>query len=315
MLRLRSPTRRAHPTAIALAAALTLVTAASAQRRPLPPPGAIAPPAAEAESGPDEAFDRLLTLPGRLVDVLYSGDALDRAARLQSRLEALHGLWQPLTRELLLWQGLAVQRETWERIAGGAPWGVPKEIETNRFAVAAQGDPATVEAMVALFGRPLPDPGGDPLIGTREEAGSLVAGDVLLQLRVARRFAATARLRGEAPWIEGVAAHLAARYAWESVEPDRVLEVVALLDRASLALGGPRRHRLEAYRDGLPLELDLWYQAQFVRGADAIWVEEGRRGVARLLTKWSRRGRVPAHTELEKKYPELAAWATAAFAP
>jgi len=315
VLRVRSSGRRRRVAATALAGALTLAAGAAAQRQPLPPPGAIEAPAAETGESADAAFDRLLTLPGRLVDVLYSGDALDRAARLQSRLEALHGLWQPLTREPLLWQGLALQRDAWDRIARGAPWGVPSEIESNRFAVAAQGDPATVAAMVGLFGRPLPDPGGDPLIGTREEAGSLVAGDVLLQLRVARRFASTARLRGEAPWIDAVLAHLAARYAWESVEPDRVLEVVSLLDRGSLEQGGLRSRPLDGYREGLPLDVDLWYQAQFVRGADAIWVEAGRRGTARALSKWSRRGHTVTRAELEKKYPGLVSWAATAFAP
>ena len=148
-----------------------------------------------------------------------------------------------------------------------------------------------------------------------EEAGSLVAGDVLLQLRAARRFASTARLRGEAPWIDALLAHLAARYAWESVEPDRVLEVVSLLDRGSLEQGGPRARPLDGYHEGLPPGADLWYEAQFVRGADAIWVEEGRRGTARALSKWSRRGRTITREELETKYPGLAAWTAAAFAP
>lgn len=308
------------PLALALAAA----PLAADSPRPLPRPGSVA--VAGPEGAPADPLAGLLTLPGRSVDVRYSGDSLDRAARLQSRLEALHGLWQPLTRRPLVLEGVAVTREDWERLqiarrvalrgdGSAAPWGLPVELGAGRFAVPARGDAESVAALVERFGRPLPDPGGEPLVGTREEAGSLIAGEVLLQVAAARRFVAVAGLEGDEPWIAAVLAHLAARYAWESVEPDRVLEVVALLDRLTLLHGGPRAHRLAGYRGALPEAQELWYEAQFVRGADAIWIVEGRRGTARRLERWAQRGKALERADLERAYPALLDWRSASFAP
>jgi len=306
---------------LSLALALAAAPLAAESPRPLPRPGSVA--VAGPEGATADPLAGLLTLPGRSVDVRYSSDSLDRAARLQSRLEALHGLWQPLTRRPLIFEGVAVTRDDWQRLelakrlapGRASDWGLPVELGAGRFVVPARGDAESVAALVARFGRPLPDPGGDPLVGTREEAGSLIAGEVLLQLGAARRFVAVAGLDGEEPWIAGVLAHLAARYAWESVEPDRVLEVVALLDRLILLHGGPRAHRLAAYRTGLPESQELWYEAQFVRGADALWIVEGRRGAARKLERWARRGKPIARADLERDYPALVAWQDASFAP
>jgi hypothetical protein len=181
--------------------------------------------------------------------------------------------------------------------------------------VPASGDAETVAFVRELLGGAPPDPGGDPLVGTRDEAGSLIVSDLLLGLDAARAFAAAAPFSGEEPWLTGVLVQLALRYAWERAEPGATLGYVAAFDRMAAAHGGPRAARLADYRDGLPFERDLWYQAQFVRGADAIWIHAGARGTKSLLASLAKKGVPAGRAALEAKYPELVDWERSAFAP
>jgi len=295
-----------------LVAALALLLG---DRQPLPPPAA---PAAAPESTADAGspdLSNLLVLPGTEVEVRYAPDALDRAARLQMRLDALHKGYARLLRTPLRWKGMVLDAERWRRAGLGVPWGLPGRLGSDTFVAPARGDAESVARMRRLLGGALPTAAETPLFGTDEEAASLEVSDVLLQLDLARSFVATGRIWGDAPWVTGVLVHLAARYGWEGTEPQRVLAIVSLFDRMAAVRGGAGAHRLDDYRDGLPFEVDLWYEAQFVRGADAIWVAEGSRGTARLLKKLARSGEPARRSELEGSYPALLAWERSAFAP
>ncbi len=278
---------------------------------PLPPAGSV--PIAQAPPGAP-ALDDLLTLPGERVTVRYPPETLDRATRVQARLEAIDRLWASFAPQPLGWSATILRRAEWES-AGLGGWGAPQRIGPGQFLVPAEGDAGTVAFARSLSGGVLPDPGGDPLTGTREEAGSLIVADLLLEIEAARALAGAAPLSGDAPWVTGVLIQLAVRYAWERAEPEQMLGYVAIVDAISAAQGGPRARRLDDYRGGLPFETELWYQAQFVRGADAIWVEAGWMGTARRLDKWRRKGVPVTAAELEKKYPALALWKRDAFAP
>lgn len=288
---------------------------AAAERPSLPPPGGAAAIEPAAAGGVEAELAGLLELPGAWVDVLYPADHLDRAARLQLRFDALHQKLQPLTRARLEWRAAAVGRSRFERLAPGVPWGYPARLERTLFLVPAAGDAATVAAVRDLLGGPPPDPGGEPLAGSREEAGSLLVTDLLLQLEATRAWADAARIAGDEPWVRDLVVHLALRYVWESLERDQMLARVALFDRVTATQGGARARRLADFAPGLPPAIDLWYQAQFVRGADAIWVERGKMSVARLLDRWAGAGKPVKRAELEKKFPALADWQRAAFAP
>ncbi len=291
------------------------VTALEAGPQPLPPPGAAVPQRDLLTAMEEPAFANLLRLPGSTVEVRYAPDALDRASRVQARLEALHALFSRLSQRDLVWKGVVVDQYEWKRRALYGIWGVPVRLGSGTFVVPARGDEASIATTRWLLQGAPPDPGGEPLQGSREEAGSLVVSDLLLQLDIVRAFAENAPLSGEEPWITGVLLQLAARYAWEKAEPGRMLEILSLFDRFAAAHGGPRRYRLTDYRGGLPLQHDLWYQAQFVRGADAIWVEEGERGTANFLGSAARRGKPLTRKSLERKYDRLRDWELAAFAP
>jgi len=287
----------------------------SAQRQPLPPPGATTGSETTMPANYRSELEGLLVIPGAWIEVYYPADHLDRGARLQLRGDLLHESWQALTRNPIVWTVAAVGRTRFQSLAPDVPWGYPARLGRTLFVVPAAGDDAIVAAMSALLGGPPPDPGGVPLSGTRAEAGALLVVDVLQQLEAARDFADVARFGGDEPWIRELIVHLALRYAWEKLEPSRVLEQVAIFDRIAAAQGGPRARRLADFAPGLPREADLWYQAQFVRGADAIWVDKGRYGVARLLDRWARSGKPVRRAELEKKFPALVDWQRTAFAP
>jgi len=305
---------------IALSLALlgcgSVVPALRAAPDPLPPAGSVA--LTPAAPGNDAAeFDDLIVLPDDHVIVRYPPESLDRAARVQTRLVEIDRLWSMLVPRPLGWSAVILQHDTWQNAGLGGIWGAPLRLAPGLFALPAAGDAGTVKFARALLGGNLPDPGGVPMMGTSDEAASLVVTDLLLQIEAARDFVELAPLSGDAPWVKGVLMQLAVRYAWERIEPGMTLGYVALWDALSAAQGGPRAHRLADYRDGLPYETELWYQAQFVRGADAIWIETSWM-VSHRLYKWAHKGQKGEPVtvaELEKKYPALVDWEKNAFAP
>ena len=298
-----------------LLAGSAAATLAPAQRQPLPPPGGFGAAAGAGAASLDAALEGLLRLPGAHVVVLYPPDHLDRAARLQLRLEGLRRAWQPLTRHDLEWRAALVGATRWRQLAPGAPWGWPARAAGPLFVIPVRADAEIVAAVTALLGGAPPDPGGDPLVGSRDEAGAVVVVDLLAQLEAARELADAARWRGDEPWIRDLLVHLALRYAWETREPAAVPGYVDLFDRIAAAHGGPAARRLEEFQPGLPREIDLWYQAQLVRGADVLWVDRGAFRVARLLDRWSDHGEPLLRAELEKRFPGLVDWRRRAFAP
>lgn len=302
------------PLALRLAPLLVATTLSPllAAPAPLPPAGSLVVAASPLVDAP--ALDDLLTLPGERVSVRYPPGALDRAARIQLRLEAFHKLWEGFVPVPLAWSAALLSREQWEG-AGLGPYGSVVRPGPGEFLLPSEGDAGTVAFVRALTGGSIPDPGVDPMLGTREESGSLIVSDLLLELEAARDFVAAAPLRGDVPWASGVLLQLVMRYTWDRLEPTQTLLYVALFDAISAVHGGPRARRLDDYGDGLPFEVELWYQAQFVRGADAIWTETSWAGVARRMDKWRRKGVPVAAAELEKKYPGLVAWKRDAFAP
>ena len=297
----------------AVGAAILAAPPSSAQREPLPPP---APPSAAAAgtaaAGPD--FSDLLSLTGPAVEVRYAPDALDRAARIQMQLVAVRHALARLTRAPLDWTGVLLDAHRWNAAGLEMPWGLPERLGAGTFLLPAAGDDASVAMARRLVGAQLPKVEA-PLVGSEQQAASLVVADTLVELDLARAFVESARLSGDEPWVSGVLVALVARYSWEGTEPQRMLEIVGLFDRMAALRGGPRARRLADYRGGLPYDDDLWYQAQFVRGADAIWVAEGARGTAHLLKRLARDGVAARRSDLEKRYPALLDWEHAAFAP
>lgn len=295
-----------------LAAAVLALACSNAGRQPLPPPGTPPPIPEELVRDPLERYEKLLPLRGVQVQTRYVPGSLDRAEHVRQRLEGICEALGKTAKPPLELRALVLDREGWGELAPSAPWGLTTRIEPGTWAVAAEGDPDVVARVRELTGGWLPPIGGEPMRGTVDEAAALMVSDALLQLEVVREFVAARGVRGSEPWVDALIVQIAARLAWETTDPGQMTGVAALFDRFAAARPGPRR--LVDYRDGLPLAEDLAFQADFVRGADLVWVEKGLLGTRGLLKKAIKDAVPITAAELEDAFPELAAWRRATFA-
>lgn len=302
--------RAAPPLAFA-ASLLALACSSNAGRQPLPPAGTPPPVPEELVEEPIKRYPRLLPLRGVQVQMGYVPGSLDRAEHVRRRLEAICEALNDTTKAPLALHGFVLDREEWDK-AGLGEWGLPARLENQIWAVAAEGDPATVRRTRELTGGWLPLLGGEPLRGTAEEAASLLVGDAILQVGVVREFAAAQGLHGSEPWVDAFLVQLAARLAWETTDPGQMAGVALLWDR--FALQRPGQRRLADYRYDLPLEDELAWQADLLRGADLVWVDKGPFGTRHYLKKWIRRGEPITPADLDEDFPDLAAWRRATFA-
>lgn len=305
--------------AAVLAVPLLLPTLACSmgRRTALPPPGTPLPAPVELEADPIERSPDLLLLPGRYCEVRYAPGSLDRVAALQQRLDVLVEALMPVVPKRagpLIPRLRVLDRERWEAAGIPRPWGLPAQVGALEFAVAATGDPETVELARRLTGGFLPPLPGDPLIGTAEEAASLVVADTILQAELGAAWAEASGVRGAQPWIDGLIAQALARIAWEQTDPGQMPAIADLFDRFAAARGGVAARRLDDYRRDLPVEDELWYQGQFLRGADLLWVEEGNMGLRRWLGEAARSGRRISEADLRDRAPDLDAWRDQSFA-
>lgn len=300
-------------------AILCVVAAGCATRAPLPPPAA-APPvetAPEPAAAPPRlaALEGLLELGGKTTLFHYSPGTLDRAAHLQSRLEALAESFWKLRGELPPIEAWVLDRETWEKAELERAYGLPLVVAPVAYALPGWGDPDLVSTVGALLGGPAPPLRGVPLRGTAEEGGALAVSDALFQAEAAYDFVAVGGIEGEAPWIVALVGQVFNRVAYERFEPGRMPEIAGWFDAIAAAHGGPRAFRLADYHLGQPFEVELWYQAQLLRGADVIWVEEGPRGCALWLQGLLRDRKLLTRAALEKRFPGLLDWERNSFAP
>lgn len=306
------PRRRAW-TAPVLALPLLLSTFACSTggRRALPPPGEPPPAPVELEADPLERSPDLLLLPGRFCEVRYAPGSLDRATALQQRLDVLvEALMAVVPKQAgtLVPRLRVLDRERWDASGSGRPWGLPTPVGELEFAVAAHGDPATVELARRLTGGYLPALPGDPLIGTADEAASLVVADAVLQVELAAAWARASGIRGDRPWIDGLLAHLLARLAWERTDAGQVPAIADLFDRIAAARPDAAARTLEDYRHDLSVEERLAFDSRFLRGADLLWVRKGNTGLRRWLAATARSGLRVSAGDLVEIAPALAPW-------
>jgi hypothetical protein len=300
---------------VALALLPLAVGCSNAGRRPLPPPGTPPPVPEELVRDPLERYERLLPLRGVQVQSRYVPGSLDRAEHVRRRLEGICEALGKTAKPPLELRALVLDREGWSELVAGAadaPWGLPARIEPGTWAVAADADPDVVARVRELTGGWLPPIGGEPMRGTADEASALLVADALLQLEVVREYLDARGVRASEPWVGALFEQVAARLAWETTDPGQMAGVAALFDRFAAARPGPRR--LADYREDLPRAEDLAFQADFVRGADVIWVEKGALGTRGLVKKAIQSDAPITAAELEDEFPELADWRRSTFA-
>lgn len=272
---------------------------------------ATAPAGAQMSRDPD--LPMLLTMASRATEMRYTPGALDRAAHLQVRLEGIAAEFQRIAGQPFPLVGWVLARDEWRDAGLTRPFGVPQLVGAIGVAVPAWGDDELVQVWRGLLGD-LPVSDARPLLGTMEEISALSLGDALAQLEIGRVLVRRSGMTADQPWVLALAAHLAARVVFERLEPGRWPELDALMLAPLIARGGGDAARpIGGYSESLPLTEGLWYEAQFARGADAVFAKEGVWGSRRLLKRMIHDGAQAG--VLLGKVPALADWRAHVFAP
>lgn len=256
----------------------------------------------------------VVALPGDFVTMRYSVGHLDRAARLQFRLD-------PQMRAYQRWVDLKIDVTTfvlseahWRQSRINMPFGVPVRI--GRVGLAAPADPGD-EALRLWAGLglslPSPTPSTDVMRGTPQGSVALAMADLVSQIQLAEIVVDQARLAGNKHWLRGLTTHvLLVRYLDKHDE-----EGLRELDIFYRQVLGERPRKALAASDYRPvIELGdwLWFQARFHQGAKVLLEEEGRGLVKKLQKLRERNGGVLTASSVLDRYDDLSTWYYDGFA-
>ena len=257
----------------------------------------------------------LLDLPGDLAFVRYTPGTLDRSASVQRRMEIVTKEFSRTGFYANSMVFYVLSRDDWNEAKIREPYGEPLAFGLEAVALPGTADAALVASFREKLGGELPATVGRPLLMSPEEGAALGVSDVLAQLEATRILGKRSHLSGDAPWIEPLAVHLAARLTWDRYEPGRYPSVVAVLDRLAAGDKTPGGHRLADWKDGLPLAERSWFDARFARGADVLARKTRAGKLWKMLNDGVLRSKPLTEAMLLEKYPELAAWKSENFAP
>jgi hypothetical protein len=257
----------------------------------------------------------LLDLPGDLAYVRYTPGSLDRSAAVQARFERFAEEFTRTGFDATAFVLYVLSREDWQAAGLSTPYGLPHPLGVDAIAVPGWADEALVADYRKRLGGEVPLPHGYPILATPQEAGALGVADLLTGVEAARILVRRSPFGGDAPWIEPLLTHLTLRLAWDKFEPGRIVEIAAIFDRLAAQHAPPAPHRLAEWRDDLPEPERYWFEARFLRGADAIVTSHRRVSIWKVFEK-AMRGKDPiTEALLLKKFPELANWRALNFAP
>jgi hypothetical protein len=283
----------------ALTGVLALLLAASGSGR-----------AAGQQAPSRDALWSLLSLPGKHVSVRYTPGSLDRATRVQQRLEPLAAEVGSWLRDPAPLAAFVVSREEWNQLGLALPYGFPARLPGRLLMLPAFGDEGTAEFWGGKLGMSLP--ASDPGFGSGPAAAlsSLEVCDLVGSVEATRILLEKAGISGEEVWISELMTHtayLAAR--WQGRRPvtdEEVRGATASREAGPLAL--------KAYTSGLSMEDWLWFQSAFYRGALELIDRRGDRVARQLVRRASKSGGELGRGDLLDRYPELREWLRAEFA-
>jgi hypothetical protein len=270
-------------------------------------------------SGPKDAPQPTLTHPsepllayrGEEVAVRYSPGALDRALHVVKRLDLIVAeLKGPLAIMVPL-TAVVLTRDEWEDSNLTRTYGLPQPLSIGSIAVPAAGDAGTVRKWKSWLGTELPGLAGMPLVGTAEEAASLMLSDVVLQVEVCELLLDRTPMAQAEPWIRGLVSHLAALSLWSVFEPRRTEEIAMIWSRIRGQI--PPLLALEQQLErptGSPLAMERWLLAEsyLFEGASLAHATGGAKSFQKLLRTLRREQRAPTREEMLVLYPSLAGW-------
>lgn len=268
-------------------------------------------PADEPSPAPPSPSEPLMAYRGKEVAVRYIPGALDRAVHVANRLDLVIGELRRSIANVLPVTAVVLSRDEWERKPMTRPYGLPQPLSVGTIAVPAAGDAETVRKWKTWIGTDLPDPGGVPMVGTAEDASSMMLSDLLLQVEVCELVFDRTPAAGAEPWIRGLLSHLAALSLWSAFEPSRMPEIELFWTRLReqippLLTLEPRR--LEAGEPPLKIERWLLSEAHLFDGASQAQAAGGIKAFRKLLKTMNKDRKPPTRAELLALYPPLAGW-------
>jgi hypothetical protein len=224
-----------------------------------------------------------------------------------------------LARSFERWSDLRVEvqvfvlgREEWEQAGFNVVYGLPLRIGETALAVPAEGDAGTVELWQTLLDGRLPQVQGLPLRGTPEEVASLAVSDILTQVLFAEIVVDTTGLAGDAFWVRGVMVHLLSWTMLERLGTDRPEDVKALYEQF-LRWHEPRSLTVRDYDHDVALADWLYFQAQFLTGARAVYAQAGKDSFKKMLKRKKKGGGTLAGEDLRRKFKGLDEWLRTSF--
>jgi hypothetical protein len=286
---------------IVTGATLALLLAAaqppvSPEATALPPPGPSAP---------------LMAYAGEFVSVRYAPGALDRALHVTRRLDLVVGELSKWLDMPLPLTAMVLDRVQWDRMGLTRPYGLPLPMSIGSVAVPGAGDDGTVRRWKTWIGTELPRLDGVPLVGTSEEASSLLLADVILQVEVCEQLLGRTPLLHAEPWIRGLTSHLAALSLWSDFEPGRATELALIFRRLRETI--PPLFALEEQRlahGEPPMATERWLLAEghLFEGATLAHAAGGTKTWKRLLKAMRKSKEPPTRAQVLEVYPAVGPW-------
>ena len=254
----------------------------------------------------------LIQLAGDLANVRYVYGSLDRAARLQSRLELTLRSFERWTGARLKLDLYVLSRLEWEESRYDLAYGLPLRVGRLSLAAPALGDDGTVALWSDVLHGALPRVAGMPLRGTPEQAATLALADVVVQILLSEILVDELHLGGDQHWVRGLVTHVACRDFYRRHDPGRLGDLEAMYallsrDRA------PRAMSARDYGPELGLRDWLWFQAQFHAGAGVILEKTGK-GALKKIRKLAKKGGGLTGERLLREWKPLDEWFHQSFA-
>lgn len=261
-------------------------------------------------SPPEGAY--LVNLPGDFATVRYTPFSLDRAARLQSRLELALRSWERWTGHKVAVTAFVLTREEWERSGYTVEYGVPVRVGRAAIAAPALGDDGTVALWSDVLEGMLPQVQGAPMRGSPQHASTMVLADIVAQLLAAEIVVDEAGLAGNENWVRGLTTHVASLDFVRRKEGARLPDLDAMY-RLIIQRRGEKIMSSRDYQPGLDLGDWLYFQAYFHFGAQAIISKEGKGSLKKLRKLGKKDGGVLQADRLLRHYTDLNDWYHASF--
>lgn len=259
---------------------------------------------------PEGAY--LVSLPGDYATVRYTPFSLDRAARLQARLELALRSWERWANRKVAVTTFVLTREEWERSGYTVEYGLPVRVGRAGIAAPALGDDGTVALWSEVLEGMLPQVQGAPMRGTPQQAATMVLADIVVQLLVAEIVIDEVGLAGNANWVRGLNTHVASLDFVRRKEAARLPDLNAMY-RLIIERRGEKIMSSRDYQPDLELSDWLYFQACFHFGAQAILSKEGKGALKKLRKLAKKDGGVLQGDRLLRHYDDLDAWHHASF--